>query len=106
MTTTDTRWREFDVKDCPPSAVADQLVQWFEVAEGDLVLHGGQLCQLVQMWPTGLRLGPDIGIRLLREGQERDTSVDSNAWTCVRRYDLTAPDRLLAWMKRADEEEK
>ena len=85
MTTTDTRWREFDVKDCPPSAVADQLVQWFEVAEGDLVLHGGQLCQLSQMWPAGLLPG-QVGVRLLREGTELDSYVDSNAWTCVRRY--------------------
>jgi hypothetical protein len=38
MTTTDTRWREFDVKDCPPSSVADAIVRWQDVREGDLVL--------------------------------------------------------------------
>jgi hypothetical protein len=86
-TTTDTSinpgWR---VPDCPPSAVHDQLVQWFEVQEGELVLHLGCLCQLVQMWPSGTLFPGVVGIRLLCEGQTRDTYVNSNAWTAVRRY--------------------
>jgi len=72
---------------CPPSAVHDMIVQWFLVAEGDLVLHDGQFHVLERMWPTLRGNGSEVGIELLREGVPRRYVVDSNAWTAVRRYD-------------------
>ena len=50
MTTTDTAikpgWR---VKDCPPSSVADAIVPWPEVREGDLVVWDGEFRLITRM---------------------------------------------------------
>ena len=75
---------------CPPSAVHDQIVPWFEVYEGDLVVYDGQFHRLERMWPLcSDRLGAEwVGIYLLREGVRFRTSVNSNDLTAVRRYDV------------------
>lgn len=69
---------------CPPSEVADAIKPWFEVYDGDLVLYDGQLHQVQQMWPLMIR--GEFGVRLLREGETQDISVDSNSLVAVRRY--------------------
>ena len=84
MTATDTRWREFDVKDCPPSAVADQIVPWDEVVAGDLVLWEGTL-RLVEKRMLHVRR-PDIMATFRLSGVGLWQSVRLDDLTGVRRY--------------------
>lgn len=83
MTTT----TETTTRTCPPSAVADQIVPWHEVREGDAVLFMGHLRQLVATWPAMLDSAPDVvGVRLLDGGDTQDFHVVSSHLTAVRRY--------------------
>lgn len=69
----------------PRCEVIDLILPWFAVYEGDLVLCGGQLCQLERMWPSDPGTSY-VGVRLLHGGRTIDHYVDSNAYTAVRRY--------------------
>jgi len=71
-------WR---VKDCPPSAVHDQIVPWSEVREGDLVVWDGEFCLLTHlmdydgeplMWFDGSKHGPGV--------------IPCGTYAAVRRY--------------------
>jgi hypothetical protein len=77
---------------CPPSAVADQAVQWDEVKAGDLVIQDGELviAERVELvakpWGDGTdRLFADAYWRL-GNGVRVCCEHRADSWTAVRRY--------------------
>ena len=82
MTTTDTHWRKFDVKDCPPSAVAAAIVPWSEIREGDLVVWDGEF-RLVT-WISPVTDAEPLHIVLLAD--ENNVIIPAGTYAAVRRY--------------------
>lgn len=74
-------------RSCPPSAVADQIVCWDEVQEGDLVVISDQfeLAEKIETLPV--RTGPGEFIRVTCRGHATDHRPFDPA--AVRRYDTS-----------------
>ena len=67
--------------------VADRILPWHEVCEGDAVLFIGRLRLVVAMRPAMIPDAPYlVGVRLLDGGETQDVKVNSDDLTAVRRY--------------------
>lgn len=72
--------------------VADQIVHWFEVQEGEAVLWAGTIRRLERMWPLVIPSKPEfVGVILLYGGETEEIRVNSNHLTAVRRYVESGP---------------
>ena len=70
------------MKDCPPSAVADKILPWSEVREGDLVLWDGEF-RLVA-WNSPVSDAEPLRIVLLAD--ENHVVIPCGTYAAVRRY--------------------
>lgn len=90
MTTTDTRWREFDVKDCPPSATVDKIVRWtaddgtLSIQPGDQVLRDGRFDSVASI--AGHEYLGRVWLRVRYVNGFGEQFTDPGSLVAVRRY--------------------
>lgn len=87
---------------CPPSAVADMIIRWDEVREGDAVLHNGHLSP-VEQWHLHVNR-PDLYVTVRIDGLW--STVQRDWLTAVRRYSESSDDDelILAALDEAAED--